>query len=128
MTNGALFRSWRWRIQIRPGLHDLIMAAAAVVVKGLLICHDRRLGAAFKLHLRYFRQELWFCVSASMTIATDGSNSVRIFLRQFHCQGRGSICRPNGLMRRVFECLGYGLRRVMAVNAGKLFRTVWTAV
>ena len=70
-------------MEIRAGLHNLIVAPGAVAVKGLLIGQGNQLGANFKLDLWNFRQELWFCFGSSMTIATAiYSGCSGVFLKQ----------------------------------------------
>src|SRR5207245_6402961 len=100
MACRALLRSWRRRVQIRPRLHHFIMTTATVAMKRLLISHDGGFGAAFKLDLWYLRQKLRLRVGARVTVSTDGSDRVRIFVEQLRCQSRGSIRGPNGFVRR----------------------------
>ena len=128
MTSCALFRSWRRWIQIWPRLYDFIVTTSAVAMKRLLIGHDGRFGTSFEFHLRRLWQKLWLRVGARMTVITDRSHGVRIFVEQLRCQSRCSISGPNGSVRRMLQSLSRRLGRVMTINAGNLFGAVGTAI
>jgi len=104
------------------------MTTATVAMKRLLISHDGGFGAAFKLDLWYLRQKLRLRVGARVTVSTDGSDRVRIFVEQLRCQSRGSIRGPNGFVRRMLQSLSQGLGRVMTINASDWFRSIGTAI
>jgi hypothetical protein len=104
------------------------MTTAAVAMKRLLVGHNRRIGAAFKLDLRNLRQQLRLGIGPCMAIATDGAQGVCVLGKQVQRHRGGPIGRPNRFVWRMLEGFGRGLRSVMAIYTSELSRAVNTAV
>ncbi len=104
------------------------MTIAALMMKRLLIGHNRRFIAAFKFDCRNCRQQFWFRVGAGMTISANGSERIWIFFQQIHCQRGRAVSRPHRLMRWSLDSFRRRLRGVMTINTGNRFRQIGTAI
>ena len=101
------------------------MTRAAVVMKRLLVRHDRSFCSAFELHRRNFRQKFWLLISSRVTICAGIDDHRRIFLEQL-CRQRGcAISREGCLVRWMLRRFRRRLRRVVTVNARKLTIPIW---
>jgi hypothetical protein len=94
----------------------------------LLVSHNGRLFAAFKLDLRNFRKQFWLRISSRVTIAANSAYRIRIFLHQLNGQGCSSISRPYSLVRRMLRGFRQRLCRVVTLNASDWLGAVSAAI
>ena len=127
MAGHALFGRWPRAGSATFG--DLIVTAATVAMKSLLIVQSNCFSVTFNFDLRNVRQQLWFHPRSSMTIGTSCHRwRTGVFLEEIGSQRCSPIRRPRSLVWRMFDYLRGRLRGVMTLYTSNGLGSVNTAV
>src|SRR6185295_15040819 len=101
--------------------HDLIVAASAVAMEGLLVGQGNQLSSDFQLDLRNLRQELRLGLSTSVTIAANNYFGCGwVFFKLVRRKSTRAVHGPPGFQRGVLGSFSSRLRGMVTFNARDL--------